>query len=70
MDEPKTNLMKLGGVVFLVAGLLWVSGGGVSRFHFFGIDSFILGSLLLFLNSLIFFALGSNHIRKYLARRE
>lgn len=62
--------MKLGGVIFLVAGLLWVSGGGASRFRLFGIDSFILGSILLFLNSLIFFALGSTYIREYLGPRE
>jgi hypothetical protein len=62
--------MKFGGVMFFIAGLLWISGGGSSSFRIFGIDSFLLGTVLFFFNSLLFFALGSDRIRRYLESRE
>jgi len=62
--------MKLGGVTFFIAGLLWIPGGGLSGFRIFGISSFFLGTVLLFFNSLLFFVLGSNRIRRYLESRE
>jgi len=56
--------------MFFIAGLLWISGGGSSSFRIFGIDSFLLGTVLFFFNSLLFFALGSDRIRRYLESRE
>lgn len=70
MTEPRTELMKLGGLIFLIAGILWLSGNGSQsfRFRFLWIDSHIIIGALFFFNSLVFFIAGSPRLKKRLQR--